>query len=62
MGLSSDMLNESMMYKGEEHIILGYNTRARKNPIEFTKDGRNFKCGIEHMKRFVKATRPEFFL
>ena len=62
MGLSEDMLNEPMMYNGELRVITGYNTRARRYPIEYTSNGKGYKCSVDHMKKFVKETRPEFFL
>ncbi len=62
MGLSADTLNEPMEYQGSTHVITGYNTRAKRYPIEYTKDGQSYKCSEQFMKKFVKETRPEFFL
>ena len=61
-GLSADVLGEKLMFRGDECIVLGYNKRAKRYPIEYTKNGRNFKCGVEHLKAMVKPSRPEFFL
>ncbi len=62
MGLSSDVLGQKLPYQGQECIITGYNTRAKKYPIEYTKSGMGFKCSVQHMKSMIRPTRPEFFL
>jgi len=62
MGLRADVLNEPFVYKGDKIIIKGYNTRARRYPIEYTIGTKNYKCSVEYMKKMVKDNRPELFL
>jgi len=62
MGLKADVLNEPFTFKGDTIVIKGYNTRARAYPIEYTKNGRNYKCSVSYMKDMVIENRPELFL
>ena len=61
-GLTKDVLNEKCNYLGDVYEVTGYNTRAKRYPITFTKNGNRMKCGISFMKTFVRAERPELFL
>lgn len=61
-GLKKDVLNEPCKYKGKTYVITGYNTRAKRYPIEITENGKPMKAGIGFMKTFVRAERPELFL
>ena len=62
LGLKENVLNEKCHYNGDVYVVLGYNTRARRYPISFTKNGKGFKSSVEFMKTFVRAERPELFL
>lgn len=61
-GLNKTVFGEKIVHNRETYVITGYNSRRSKYPISYTKNGRNFKCGIDFMKTFVKSGRPEFFL
>lgn len=62
MGIAADVLNEELVYKGAVCVITGYNSRAKKYPIEYVTNGKAYKCSIEYMKQMIRPTRPEFFL
>ena len=62
LGLTQDVLNEKCNYLGNVYVVTGYNSRAPRYPINFTKNGKPMKCGVNFMKEFVHAERPELFL
>lgn len=62
LGLSPDVLNETIIHNGQKHVILGYSIRAKRYPIKYTVDGQPYKCTVASMKTFVRSGRPEFFL
>lgn len=61
-GLSDKLLGEELHHKGNTYVITGYNTRASKNPIQFTVNGERYKVSIAYIKEIIQATRPEYFL
>lgn len=62
LGLREDVLNEKIRHQGSTYVVTGFNTRAKKYPITYTKDGRRMKSSVEYMKTFVRSGRPELFL
>ena len=62
LGLHENLLGETMRYEGKNYVITGYNTRASKNPMEFTVDGGRYKASVSYIKRVVKSARPEYIL
>ena len=62
MNLDESCINEEYNYKGKTYKILGYNTRAKRYPINITIDDKKFKCTEEQIKNVVKTVRPELFL
>ena len=62
IGFRSDILNEKLNYEGSEIVILGYNTRAKRYPIIFSKDGKMFNSDIGHIFSIVKKVKPEYAL
>ena len=68
MGLAKDCLNEKYTFKGETLKITGYNSRAKKYPINYSKIDnqgnviQRMKCSEYHLKDIIRANRPEFFL
>ena len=62
LGMKPEVFNEPFMFKHSKIRIKGYNTRARKYPVEYTKDGENYKCSVDFMKQMVLEAHPEYFL
>ena len=62
MGFRKDVLGETLMYKGDKIIIKGYNTRARKNPIQFSVNGKNYVAPEDYIKKVVFEVKPEWVL
>ena len=62
IGVSPEVLGLPMRYQGDNVVITGYSTRAKKYPIKYTRNGKNYKCSESFIQNLVKETRPEFFL
>lgn len=62
LGLSSTLLNEPIKYNGNTYVITGYNTRAPKNPMNFTMNGEPYKSSVTHLFNIITKARPEYIL
>ena len=47
IGLGHLSVNDKIQIQGSTYILKGYNTRARKAPIQFSKGNSNYKCSIQ---------------
>ena len=46
-------IGDTIQLQGNSYILSGYNTRARKAPINFTDSrGRGYKCSIEMLNQY----------
>ena len=55
IGLGHLDVGDTIQLQGKSFTITGYNTRARKSPINITdSSGRGFKCSVEMVKLYNK--------
>jgi len=55
-------LDKPFNYNNSEYKLTGYNSRAKKYPIEYEKDGVPFKCTVESIQKILKEVRPQLFV
>jgi len=54
--LREDLLNQPFNTKEGEIRLIGYNTRASKNPMNFTINGKNYASSVSYFKGMMKES------
>jgi hypothetical protein len=64
MNLPLELLDETFTYEGKVYKLIGYNTRARKFPIEYTAGGQQYKCSVLYFKKLIEKVGkyPEYYV
>ena len=60
MGLRKEILGEPIKTPRGIYVITGYNSRAKKYPLEYTNKGSRFKTSVSSFMNIIREYRPEY--
>ena len=58
-GISENALNYKFSHLGKTIEVTGYNKRAKRYPITYKLDDKDFKCSTQYIKNIFKTSAPE---
>lgn len=62
LGLRKELLGEPIVTPKGTYIITGYNTRAKRYPMEYTINGKSYKGSESTFRDVIQEYRPEYMV
>ena len=62
IGIDKSLLHKSFKSKGDNVVLLGYNSRAPKNPMNFTVNNKPFKSSLGYFKSLLNENMSSYVI